>query len=201
MKIDIGCGSAKKLGFIGLDISKLPGVDIVADIQKNIPLKDNSVEEIYCANVLHHISDWKTALKEMHRVLKVNGILELLVPHFTHNRAYNPFHKHHFSLHCFDYFDPRTELASRRYYYTEGIRFIVKDVRIYIRKSKIFFWTYLIDFIVNLNRRTQHIWESWFCYIFPALNIRFILEKRPSQDKFTKELSSMYGKKIKDDKI
>src|SRR3989344_3478760 len=195
MKLDVGCGTDKKQGFTGLDISKLPGVDIVADIQKSIPLKDNSVEEIYCVNVLKHIPDWKTSLKEMHRVLKVRGILELLVPHFTHNRAFNPFHKHHFSLHCFDYFDPRSELAARRYYYTEGIRFVIKKVNIEIRKSKIFFWTYLINRLVNLNKRTQHIWESWFCFIFPALNIRFFLEKRPSDEKFTNEISSRYRKK------
>ncbi len=197
MRIDVGCGTAKKSGFLGLDIAKLPGVDIVADIQKKIPLKDNSVEEIYCANVLQHIPDWKAALKEMHRVLKLGGILCLLVPHFTHSRAYNPFHKHHFSLHCFDYFDPRTELAARRHYYTEDIRFKVKDVKIEIRTSKIFFWTYLINFLVNLNRRTQHIWESWFCFIFPAINIEFYLEKRPSDEKFTKELSSLYKKNDK----
>ena len=80
MKLDVGCGTDKKQGFTGLDISKLPGVDIVADIQKSIPLKDNSVEEIYCVNVLQHIPNWKTSLNA--QSVKSKGDSRIIGPTF-----------------------------------------------------------------------------------------------------------------------
>ena len=47
MKIDFGCGKNKKSGFIGVDILKLEGVDIVDDLSITpYPFKDNTADEI-----------------------------------------------------------------------------------------------------------------------------------------------------------
>ena len=35
LKIDLGCGSNKKEGYIGVDILDVPGVDYVTDLSKN----------------------------------------------------------------------------------------------------------------------------------------------------------------------
>jgi len=45
-----------------------------------IPLKKDSVDVIFCSEVLEHIEDYEKALKEMSRVLKKNGNLILTVP-------------------------------------------------------------------------------------------------------------------------
>ena len=42
--LDLGCGSTKRPGFIGLDLSIY--ADITWDISWGIPFKDNSVKEI-----------------------------------------------------------------------------------------------------------------------------------------------------------
>jgi len=34
LKIDIGCGSSRREGFLGLDILKLPGVDVVHNLNE-----------------------------------------------------------------------------------------------------------------------------------------------------------------------
>jgi hypothetical protein len=44
VKVDLGCGPVKRPGFIGIDRFPLPGVDITADINKGIPLPQDSVD-------------------------------------------------------------------------------------------------------------------------------------------------------------
>lgn len=53
--------------------------DVKADIQ-NIPFYDESWRLIICNHVLEHVPDYKFALKELKRILKKDGILELTIP-------------------------------------------------------------------------------------------------------------------------
>ena len=58
LKIDLGCGEEKMPDAIGVDIEKLPGVDIICDLKKfPWPFKDSSFNEIYCSHMLEHFSD------------------------------------------------------------------------------------------------------------------------------------------------
>ena len=127
MKLDIASGTDKKPGFKGVDIVKLPGVDYVMDVNKKLKFKDNSIDEIYSKNTLPHLKDAIFTITEFHRILKNNGKIEVIVPHFTNTRANNPFIKHRFSLHSMDYFDVNTEIGRDRSYYKnmKGARFII----------------------------------------------------------------------------
>jgi len=53
--------------------------DVKVDIQ-NIPFPDESQELIICNHVLEHVPDYKLALKELRRILRKDGFLELTVP-------------------------------------------------------------------------------------------------------------------------
>ena len=53
--------------------------DLKVDVQ-NIPYPDESWKLIICNHVLEHVPDYKIALKELSRVLKKDGVLELTVP-------------------------------------------------------------------------------------------------------------------------
>lgn len=73
IKLDIGCGSSKQSGFIGMDIRPFPGVDIVWDIEKfPWPLPDQCASFAMTSHVVEHItpgrSDPRTA-----------GLIELLL--------------------------------------------------------------------------------------------------------------------------
>jgi hypothetical protein len=58
VKLDIACGQAKKEGFIGVDIARLPGVDIVHDLEQfPWPFDDNSIEEARCSHYVEHTKD------------------------------------------------------------------------------------------------------------------------------------------------
>ena len=60
------------------DISE-PTADIKVDIQ-NTPFPDETWDLIICNHVLEHVEDYKKSLKELKRILKKDGILELTVP-------------------------------------------------------------------------------------------------------------------------
>jgi predicted SAM-dependent methyltransferase len=48
LKLDLGCGSVKKPGTLGVDIDQFPGVDYVVDLQTNpLPFPNRSVEYVH----------------------------------------------------------------------------------------------------------------------------------------------------------
>lgn len=57
IRLDIGCGSSKNVGFVGIDILPLEGVDIVHNIELTPwPLPDECVLTAVASHVLEHIS-------------------------------------------------------------------------------------------------------------------------------------------------
>lgn len=82
MNISIGCGRKKEEGFVGLDSHDF-GWNKVWDANKDsIPFPDSSAEFIRCHNTLEHIERkyWPHLFNECWRVLKPNGILEIITP-------------------------------------------------------------------------------------------------------------------------
>lgn len=62
-------------GAIGVELD-YPGYD-----GKRLPFEDGSLDFVYSSHCLEHISDWRSAIVEYFRVLKVGGFLVLAVPH------------------------------------------------------------------------------------------------------------------------
>lgn len=92
MRLNIGSGPNPMRGWTNVDLvpegqivegygEAARGVDINCDA-KNLPLEDNSAEEIYTGHFLEHIppQDTQTYLREMLRVLKPCGKLTVVVP-------------------------------------------------------------------------------------------------------------------------
>ena len=104
-KLNLGCGTDIRKGWINLDIAKIPGVDIVYDINKlPIPFKNEVFDYILCNDVLEHV-EYVPLMKELHRILKEYGIIEIKVPHFSsRNNFVDPTHKKFFSFQTFEFF-------------------------------------------------------------------------------------------------
>lgn len=66
------------------------GIDIVSDIV-DIPVKDNSFDNILCIEVFEHIPRPLDALRELSRVMKKNGTLILTAP-FSSLTHYSPYY-------------------------------------------------------------------------------------------------------------
>ena len=72
-------------GYFNIDIQALPGINLVCDCNERIPLPDNSADEILAINFVEHLRNDKRLhiLNECWRLLKPNGILDILVPDCT----------------------------------------------------------------------------------------------------------------------
>ena len=82
LKIDFGSGHNPKEGYKRCDMTCGPNLDFVYDAEeyKILDCADESVDEIWCRNVLHHIPDLKRLFNEFRRVLKVGGSITIVEP-------------------------------------------------------------------------------------------------------------------------
>lgn len=89
MKLDIACGDNKKEGFTGIDIAKIPGVDIVHNLTKYPwPIKSDSVDEINCSHYIEHVVDLMKFMNEVHRIMKSGAIACFISPYYTSVRCW-----------------------------------------------------------------------------------------------------------------
>lgn len=78
--LDIGAGGRViRDDILCVDFLPLENTSLVADIQQ-LGVKHASVDCVICTGVFEHIEDPHTALREIYRVLKPNGLLHLEVP-------------------------------------------------------------------------------------------------------------------------
>lgn len=94
IKLDLGCGTRKQAGFLGVDRRKFDGIDVVHDLLKTPwPWKDGSVAEIHMSHVMEHFAgkDRPKICNEIYRVLRVGGKATVITPHWNSNRAYGDF--------------------------------------------------------------------------------------------------------------
>ncbi len=94
MKLDMGCGSKKQEGFIGVDQYEMEGVDVVLNIGDDTwEWEDGSIEEIHASHFLEHLTAKQRVhfMNEAYRVLKDGGKATIITPHWASNRAYGDF--------------------------------------------------------------------------------------------------------------
>lgn len=96
LRLDLGCGTSKKEGFIGIDVLKSKSVDYVWDLRKT-PWKmgskviaANSVDEVHASHFVEHLtaSERIDFVNELWRVLKIGGKATIVTPHWASCRAY-----------------------------------------------------------------------------------------------------------------
>jgi SAM-dependent methyltransferase len=103
--LDIGCGLNKLKGAIGLDHVKLDGVDVVADLNKQLPFESNQFDAVFANQVLEHVDNIIGLVYEVHRILKLNGIFLAHAPYFRSSWAHiDPTHVRSFTINSMDYF-------------------------------------------------------------------------------------------------
>lgn len=170
-KLNVGCGKDIKQGWTNLDSKRLPGVNVVHDINKTPwPFKPKFFDEVLCQDVLEHSDNVIQVMKEIHRVLKPNGIVRIRVPHFTSAIAYtDPTHKHYFAWDSFSYF----QKGSKYHYYADFSFEIVKRKLEFGKKWAV--WNWIVQPLMNLMPR---VYENTPLRIFPAMNFHIVLRKK-----------------------
>jgi predicted SAM-dependent methyltransferase len=110
-RIDIGCGPAKRPGYVGLDLFPLPGVDIVRDIDRHgLPFSAHTITHVYASHVLEHVRDLVHLMNEIGRVCCPGAEVELIVPTLLGPwAAGDPTHVRLFNARTFGYFTGEAE--------------------------------------------------------------------------------------------
>ena len=131
IKLDLGCGPRKiSPDFIGIDNSKMPGVDLRLNLENAIlPFENNSVDYIFASHVLEHIQNYVPLVEELWRIMKPGGKLEVVVPHYKHECAFtDPTHVRFFTRKSFHLFDSRKVPFRETGWYMSHARFLVNEV-------------------------------------------------------------------------
>lgn len=105
LRLDLGCSYHKRDGYLGVDILKAEGVDVVCDAC-HMPFEDNTVEEIYSSYALEHIPDNLAVIKEMYRICKPDSKIRLILPHATCPAFYDDLtHYHKYTTRTWEHYD------------------------------------------------------------------------------------------------
>ena len=129
IRLDIGSGFNKQPGFVGMDIRKVQGVDIVHDAQViPYPLPKECCNVVLMSHLWEHIEP-KNRIKvmdEIWRVMKPDGQLLISSPYYLSFGAYqDPTHYPCPNEATFTYFDPNCSLY--RIYQPKPWRLIRND--------------------------------------------------------------------------
>ncbi len=174
-KLNLGCGKDIKQNYVNLDVVKLPGVDIVHNLEKYpYPFKDNEFDEVYCHHVLEHMTSIVKPLEELWRITRKGGKLVIEVPISPGIGAFvDPTHKSFYTFGTFDYFTENNMLN----YYSKARFKILKRRIIFSTNLYPLKWFYnLATKIVNSDINLQKAYFFNFSFIFPAYLIDAELE-------------------------
>lgn len=160
--LDMGCGSNKRPGSVGLDISADTDADIVHDLDTfPYPIEDDSFDRVIMQDVIEHVAEPMRVVAEVHRILRPGGRLALRTPHFSSALAYgDPTHRHYYSTTAIRYF------AQPGFTHYSAARFAIDDITLDMWLP---FRVCRLDRLVN---RFPGVYETYFAFRFPAMNIR-----------------------------
>ncbi len=191
LSLNIGCGNRAVAGHYGVDQVGLPGVDILADLEKPLDaLPDDSVARVYCRHTLEHVSNFLPLMAELHRIVAPGGTLDITVPHFSNPYGYSdPTHVRFFGLYSFYYFCDEADQPRRKvpgFYIPQ--RFRVESVSVRMLKESV--WDKAVRTVVEplINRSVAGLdwYERRLCRTFPANEIRYVLRPLKRADSIAK---------------
>ena len=160
--LDIGCGSAKTPGAVGLDISADADADIVHDLDVfPYPIEDGSFDQILLQDVIEHVREPIHVFEELHRIARPGARIQLRTPHFSSVLAYgDPTHRHYFSTLAIG------SLAEPRFAHYTDVRFRVVHISLDL-------WLpFRLIGLGLLANRMPSFYEKYLAFRFPSMNIR-----------------------------
>ena len=184
LAIELGCGLKKNSKYsIGIDALDYPSVDIVGDVYDVISaFPACSVDHVYSSHFVEHIQDVPKLLTELSRIVKPNGLVEFVAPHFSNPYFYSdPTHKSFFGLYTFLYLANGSPFARQvpMYGYKPGFKIVKVDL--IFKSNRPFIVRYgikrLLGAFFNSCNYLKELYEENLCYIFPCYEVRYIIQR------------------------
>lgn len=182
--LELGCGNRKRnRQAIGVDMLDYPDVDIVGDVYEVLAsFPTQSVDAVYSYHFVEHVPDVRKLLSELARIVKPNGYVEFVAPHFSSPYFYSdPTHRIFFGLYTFCYFANRSPFARHVPTYGYKTEFKIAKVDLIFKSARPFYFRYgikrVVGSIFNSCNFMKELYEENFCYLFPCYEVRYILQR------------------------
>ena len=166
MKLNIGCGNKKIKGYHGVDKYECDAADYICDIEnEKLPFEESTIMAIILDNVIEHLFDIPTVMKELVRVSRKGAVIKIITPHFSSLSSWiDPTHIHHLSYFSFDHF----EKINASHYVGKGIA---------IKSKKLSFSGGILGLFARfIFKISPKKYEQKYCYIFRASTLIFEIE-------------------------
>lgn len=100
-RLDLGSGSKTREGFFGLDRFPMPGVAVIADLDRGVlPFSTDSFDLVMGYHSLEHVHDLLAVMREVWRIGRPGAQVCIVAPYFTGGlNLANPYHKQVFNEH------------------------------------------------------------------------------------------------------
>ena len=153
MIIDLGCGTRKLKGAFGLDRRWEPGVNVICDLERELPLKTSSVDVVYLSHIVEHIRDLVQFMEGVYRVCSPGAEVRIVVPYYTSRGAFrDPTHVRFIAEDTFQYFVPPTDYGAKTNFSIEKIEYDVrKPFRYFPKYFQKRFRRYLWNVVDNMS--------------------------------------------------
>jgi len=126
-----------------LDYIRLKKGDMIADLEKRLPIKSNSYDIIFSSSVFEHVFNIKQLFNECHRILRPEGKLICFIPHFASLSSIHFLHQKFFSTTSFGVL---TEIDTDFNYEFRGKLWKIVEMRITCPLK-------FLEPLINLNQR------------------------------------------------
>lgn len=184
-KLNLGSGEFKKNGYVNVDFYSVLKPDISHDLNVlPYPFMDNEFSLIEADHLLEHLSDPFAVIKELFRISRNNGIIQIKAPHFSRGFSH-PEHKRGFDVSLPLYFNKEFKGGY------QGINLELLDMELrwfaqrYLKKQNMSLFSFrmgvflsgIIDFLANLHPYScSRIWCFWVGG-FDEIRYRFKVKK------------------------
>ena len=166
VRLDLGCGTKRREGFLGVDRFVCPAVRVLGDVSR-LPFGDGCADEIWLDNVIEHVLDIPALMAEVARVGRPGCLVRVLTPHFSAVSSWrDPTHVHHLSYFSMDHFAK----PSTAHYAGGGFDVVRRELQFSHSPSG---WIARLIFALS-----PHAYESQFCFVFRARTLYFELVVR-----------------------
>lgn len=161
--LDVGCGTKKVSGAIGIDRVLLPGVDVVADLaDPRYPFADDTFDEIHLNDVIEHLPDTIGTMEALFRMARADSRVFIRVVNWnSHYTAMDPTHVKAFTENTFDFFG-----KHERSYYSRARFDVVKCDKQYNQ------WLERRVMFGSSTRRRRYLafLSTYLCNVLEGLN-------------------------------